>query len=1400
MKQEQTQKAQLNKEQREQIEDAVREMRRNVEKNIEHRLKTEQDLESEPEEPEGSRKKLANAVEREKDEDESWEKALDDYIKGVGYTIVNRLTALRSMEVRGFIDREVTQFKGAKTPAAEPIIDEEFETEQNATLLAYNRKCKELSKDIQILFDPESPYHVVRPNYDVYKDLCEILDEIDDSLWLADDVLGWVYEYYNVDDLEAVREKAREEGLDAEDTTIANQFYTPHWVVRMLTDNSLGKLYLEENNKLLSAIDEQEDLSIEERQERSTHPSETPRVEDLCTYLVPTEEEGESTNYDDPSEIRVIDPACGSGHFLLYAFDVLERIWRDERPEIPNEEIPAKILENNIYGVDLDLRACQLASFNLYLKARTRAQDEGKENFQMPEVGIVCSDSSISNLEEAEEVFEEVAGEETELRNRLEEILEEFEEIDGLGSLLDVKGRLSEEFVQEGLHRDLSQFEDNGYGSLNSFLDALHDEIEEKHSNGKFLAQDLQSFLRVVKILSQNYDVSLMNPPYGSRSRMPDPVQEYVEENYSYHNEYYINFFEVCDNLSKTNGRIGMLVPWSFTFQKAFREFRKDFIGKEGKFEFLSEFGYGILDNATVGTVGTVVNTDVSNDDKGTFLRLHDIDSEDKESSFLHASFVDEYEGEVKRRYEKDVGEFSKAPGAPISYWIPTKIRELYDSEMVLDAENADLGDRKSLGDVKQGIATGNDDRFYHFFWEVEGRKDYTPIAKGGSDSWLLPRITREVLWGNSGNEVKRFEGSNPSNEQYYFQSGITFNSRKWDGRVFGYLNSNSIFSHAGNAFFQDELSDWSVIAYLNSRLITYLKLGLVPERHWEVSTVSRFPVLDVLEENEEEFEEMAKEVTGDILTKRTTDFISPYFQGCALARSAGHTENNLEYDHAHKSLLNDLEVRKFPKVEESESIQEIFDEIELFFEEIDEEMDEKAEKIDSKLFQYAGIEDKREEVMRELNLRTTEDIEDDGSEAKGLYERDIQEAVIRLLTQFSIKIAQENGVVPITKESDDEDSDLMDHVVEKFEDVWREYADERLAEADQILGDERSGEEAYPNIRKWLENDLFEFHLKEFENTPILWKITTARMVQEPKSEGFACIVDYHQLDSGIFDKLKNLMEPRKSALRENRKDADRRRSDGSLSAEEQSKAVEEYERCDDALRQIDEFESTIRELGENNPRDWSKEDQELAENLAPKVREFRTRTKKRLKTLDQLREEVDEDWLEDMFSPTFFDRVDENREEWIDALQDLEKACKEYGKDSNEPVEAHLYDLFVYFQDIVGSTHYGSNDITFMNYYFSKGDKFLDDGEPREGLTGKEKLMAELASETDEDVELADELKDACSDIESRISSEWKDRAIQEVTVEGYIPVKKHGVAINIEPLADKSIVPQIVEDKVI
>lgn len=572
-------KAQLDKAEREHLEDVVTEMRERVENNVRFQL-TQKDLEDKPKETlDEETQQLVEAIELEAVDSQTWNEAFEQYVTGVGYTIVNRLAALRCMEVRDFIDEEVTVFKeNGLTPAAETLVYEEFLLEDEAILEAYRNACDELAEEIEILFDRSTAYSLVDPDDDTFEELCGMLDRVPDRVWRADDVLGWVYEYYNVKLLEELRRKGDRVGLDPEDVPPANQFYTPHWVVRMLTDNSLGKLYLEHTGELQEVVEIQEGFSPDERKNRPLSPDESPGIADFCTYLVPSEEEGEPTDFDHPEELRVIDPACGSGHFLLYAFDVLERIWRAET-DLATEEIPREILRHNLYGVDLDMRACQLAAFNLYLKGRTRAEAEGAEGFDMPDVGIVCADATVAEIDGVEAVFEEVAGDDAQVEQALRRILDAFEEVHGLGSLLDVRGTLGDLFEDDsdlgGTQLTLGDDPRESH-TLGQVLRSLREAVEEHRNGDSFLAQDLRSFVRLLDILAQDYDVALMNPPYGSQNRMPDVVQDYVEDHYKYSPEFYINFFEVCDNITTDTGRIGMLVPRSFMFKKRLRDFRED--------------------------------------------------------------------------------------------------------------------------------------------------------------------------------------------------------------------------------------------------------------------------------------------------------------------------------------------------------------------------------------------------------------------------------------------------------------------------------------------------------------------------------------------------------------------------------------------------------------------------------------------------------------------------------------------------------------------------------------------------------------------------------------------------------------------------------------------------------
>ncbi len=1396
-------KAQLDKAEREHLEGVVEDLRERVEDNVRFQLK-QKGLDEEPanvEALEDDTQELIEAIEFESVDGLTWDGAFEEYVTGAGYTIVNRLAALRCMEVRGFIDEEVTVFKeNGLTPAAETLVQEEFLLEDEAILSAYLEACDELAEEIEILFDRSTAYSLVEPDRDTYEELCAKLDEVPDRVWLGDDVLGWVYEYYNTAKLSDIRKKARSGNLDVGDVSIANQFYTPHWVVRMLADNSLGKLYLEQSGDLSDVVKEQKELNIEERKNRGVDISKSPSVGDLCTYLVPSDVSEYQQNFENPADIRVIDPACGSGHFLLYAFDILERIWREERPDLSPQEIPSEILENNLYGVDIDLRACQLAAFNLYLKARTRAEIEGKEDFEIPKLGIVCADAKIANVDSVQEVFEEISEGRSDVKDTLENIFESFEDIQGLGSLLNVRKSLADQF-QDGSQLTLGDSFDTNH-SLSSLLRDLREKLADHRGTDSFLAQDLRSFLNLLEVLSQTYDVALMNPPYGSQRRMPNSVKKYVRENYDYHPEFYINFFEVCERLVTEGGRIGMLVPRSFMYNQSFEEFRKDFIGQRGSFDFLAEYGLGVLDNATVRTAGTVVRTGKSKTkSKGTFFRLHDVPSQKKEETFIKAAYEDRNRGKVRRVYHRKLSEFDKIPGAHISYWMSDDLRSIYDSDVVFDAGNADVN-KDSLGVVKQGTTTGKNARFLRYFWEQSGGP-WVPFAKGGEDAWILPRVNRNVIWEQNGKEVRRYSGSVPQNTQHFFKEALTYTVAKETGRRFGYLHPHQAFDAKGSVFIPNRYI-WDLLAYSNSELINYLMLCQTPERMWQVGMVSKLPWEDNLAENRS-LEDKSKQQLRLMLGLRQNDITSPFYTGPLLLRPLGEGEKLGIHDHPHRDIINSIgKYDEIESVSADVSIHGLGEIAKEFQSNVWQKIESIAEDIDHSIYDYYNVDDEQiNEIKTEIDLRTVEDPFVPLKERSDLGTSSLENHVKELLHYLVLKILEEDddGVVPVNSGSH---SSVIDLLVDEFKSIFGENAQNRLSEIDDVLGSKIADEYPFPNLRNWIINEFFDEHISKFENCPIIWKITTKDLVSDTMGEGFSCFVLFNKLDSGLFDRISNkYLEPHKADLRQKMNAANRRRSDDSLTVSEKSAAQEEFERTQNAIEQISVFEGRIQNIVMEDPRTWNEKDRALADELAGKVAEFRDETQARLDNLESLRKLKEEEWLVNSFSPTFFDTVDENREEWISALNDLEEACTEYSNPRTEPIEAHHYDQFTYFSDVAGSDHYSSNGILFMTYYFEReGEKFTNtQNRPKDGLvdTGS-KLLAKLAADLDNYKQLAKDIEDLCSELHSRIPSKWEDRAISEITTTGYRPVQKHGVAINIIPLVNADIVPKNVKGKVI
>ncbi|WP_251951636.1 BREX-5 system adenine-specific DNA-methyltransferase PglX [Salinibacter ruber] len=1431
-----TQQAQLDEPERRHLEKIVKQLRERAEETVEYWVHSKLNLAEEAAEAPTNlsteerelRGRVEEAIEREQAGGQSWSEARDLYVKGVSYTLVNRLAALRCMEVRGFLDRSPTRFRDdGVTPAADRLITDYFLPREAGIWTAFLVACQERSEEIEILFDLSDPYSLLYGDLtdwdgepeelawsddlqaslvDLLQDLGSLLDEVEDEIWRADDVLGWMYEYYNAPELPNLRQKARNGELTPDDVPGANQFYTQHWVVRMLADNSIGKLFLEHEGELQETIRSQEmRFKPEERKNRSA--TDASSVEELCTYLVATEGKVEATEFDHPKEIKVFDPASGSAHFLLYAFDILERIWWAMAPEVSRAEVPEKILKYNLYGIDLDLRACQLAAFSLYLKARSRAELQGGQNFEMPNLGIVCADAHVADLDTSHAVFDEVAGENEQVRETLNNILKSFKQVEGLGSLLDVKGALAE-LIEENGHQ-LDAFDDEDMVTLPILLSRLHRAVTERVTSNSFRAKDLRSFLKALVLLSQDYDVALMNPPYGARYRMPDSIKEYVRDTYEYGPEYYINFHEACDKLLKENGRIGMLVPRSFMIKRSFEDFRKRFVEGKSSVDLLAEYGLGILDKATVRTAGVVTRktNQVSESPSGLFFRLHDVEAGKKEATFLDSAFSGDSSDAVQRRFTHQMSEFGLIPGSPLFYWVPQNLRALYDSETVINARNAKV-DRKSFSAAAVGIETGKDDRFLRNFWELStDENEWVPFAKGGEDTWAIPRVNLSIIWTEDGKEVRRYDGGNGTpNERHYFKGGITYNAVKTGGKRFGLLHSWSIFSHKGPVLIPDH-DRWQALAYLNSTLATYLVFCQTPERMWEMGEVAKLPWLKELT-GHEELEHLSKHIAQLRLSQRTYDLTSPFYSAPLLLQAVDCDPGRLLHqNHPHRDLVDEVGTKEPKTYGPDAPLDTLALEAESFRKSLEYELNTTDLRVDQELYGLFGIGEGQQDLMhREIELRTGTSkakTSEDGDITPELPD-DYPTLVKRLLLHVVFQIVEEDddGIVLLRAESDEEEADLLAKMRAKFEDIWGEYAEDRLQEVDEVLGNREPTAEPYPNLRHWLENDLFGFHCGEFENTPILWELTTERLGEDNGADaGFACLIDYHQLGPDVFDRLSaRYLETRKAALRERQQSA-RRTAEGSEGTQARE-ARQEEKRCESALRQIDELETRISELTQSQPRDWADAVRDEARDLQPKVRRFRERLEERLETLDALHEEAPSAWFKDHFSDKFMESVGSNREEWIDALEDLEAACEQFARPADQPVEAHLYDLLPYFDDLTGSTHYSSNGIFFLNYYFSKGKDLaakIDQGN-KDRVTRREQLVADLARETDDDIELGKEINEACQAMKKHMDSDWTPRALEEVRTPGYRPVKKHGVAINITPLAEKKLVPELVDKKVL
>lgn len=522
------------------------------------------------------------------------------FVREAAFTTLNRFVALKLLETRGLVQQCVssgTRSTGFNeftllAPGLQDLPDDGYH-------LYLESLFDEISTEVGVLFDRLAPGSLLWPRRRALQELLDILNE--DELghcWREDESIGWVYQYFNsLDERQAIRQEARSGPRNSRELAILNQFFTPRYVVEFLVDNTLGRLWWE-------MTDGQTELR------------------ERCQYLmVRPDERPDPLPAKDPRDLKILDPACGSGHFLLYSFDLLERIYREawERSERPVSkatgkslhddyatiddllgELPVLVLHHNLYGVDIDPRAAQIASLALWLRAQRASKELGVERAKRGRVrrtNVVVAEPLPGDVAVAEAFFDTL---DSPLDDVARELFRVMELAGDAGTLLRVEEDLAA-LVEEYLQREVSLWDEAGATGWTdaeaSLLDALRRYAEEPGTEAyarRLFSEDTARGLAFIDLSRTKFDVVLMNPPFGASST---GAKAYIAKSWprSRH-DLYAAFVERGLTLLGPRGKLGAITSRTGFFLKSFRKWREEILLRDARPVVVADLGYGVLD------------------------------------------------------------------------------------------------------------------------------------------------------------------------------------------------------------------------------------------------------------------------------------------------------------------------------------------------------------------------------------------------------------------------------------------------------------------------------------------------------------------------------------------------------------------------------------------------------------------------------------------------------------------------------------------------------------------------------------------------------------------------------------------------------------------------------------
>lgn len=755
------------------------------------------------------------------------EKGYKQVMEEVAYTWFNRFIALRFMEVNNYLPSHIRVFSDASGMFKPEILNDVLHLdlpgldsgkvaeyiESNDTEALYHylllTQCNALNEALPMMFERMGGYtEILLPNNILRPDsvLARLIADIDEQDWTDQvQIIGWLYQYYNTelkDDTFAQLKKNVK--ITKERIPAATQLFTPDWIVRYMVENSLGRLWLE-GHPNAELHDGWKYYLDEAKQE--------PEVEDQLAML---REEYKTIK---PEEIKVIDPCMGSGHILVYAFDVLMQIYTSAGWD--QREAAQSILKNNLFGLDIDDRAAQLAYFAMMMKARQYDRRLLTRGIQ-PNIYSICESNGISAM-----TIEYFHKNDLKLKADIESIITEMRDAKEYGSILNIT---PVDFA--GLY-------------------ARFDEIRSNISMMKQAALDeLLPLVKCAELLAQKYDVVVTNPPYMGSSGMNPLLTNYVKTNYpDSKSDLFACFIERCGQMAKKNGYQAMITQHAWMFLSSFEKLRTKLLAVDiVNMAHLGARAFEEIGGEVVQTTSFVIRKSHVADYKGEYCRLIEPTTQQgKEDMFLAG----------ENRYEADQSNFSKIPGSPVAYWVSKQILLPY------------LTSVKLLGDMAApcaGLATGDNTIFQRSWYEVSflnigfdisntketlrRTEKWYPCNSGGDYRKWSTDDNIVVNWQDDGTEIRQFRNAagklaaRPQNTQWYFKEGLTWNKLSSSRFAVKYKRPGYVFDDTSRSAFPNNMCYLKYIIGLLCSNVTfeYLKV-LNPTMSFTNGDLIRIPM-----------------------------------------------------------------------------------------------------------------------------------------------------------------------------------------------------------------------------------------------------------------------------------------------------------------------------------------------------------------------------------------------------------------------------------------------------------------------------------------------------------------------------------------------------------------------------